>query len=555
MWHLGSALSVAKSSTTTQIATAGQSVPYRFVVSNLGNTTLTNISVTDAKCDAAPVYLSGDSNSDSKLQITESWTYTCSHTVSQAEVDAGGNLSNTVTADSDQTQPTTDTLDIPINQNSVIEVVKTSSTTQVTTAGQVVPYRFAVSNPGNTTLTGIAISDAKCDAAPVYDSGDSNSDNKLQITETWIFTCSHTVSQAEIDAGGTLTNTVTVDSDQTTPTTDTLNIPIEQNPVINVVKTSSTTQVTAAGQVVPYRFVVSNLGNTTLTGITISDAKCDAAPAYASGDSNSDSKLQIAESWTFTCSHTVTQAEIDGGGNLTNTVTVDSDQTPSTTDSLNIPVIQSPQIKVIKTSSTAEVTTLGQVVVYSFAVSNPGNTTLTGITVSDAKCNAAPVYASGDSNTDNKLQITETWTFTCSHTVSQAEIDGGGNLSNTVTADSDQTQPTTSTLDIPINQNSVIKVDKTSATTQVTSAGQIVVYNFAVSNPGNTTLTNITVTDAKCNAAPAYVSGDSNNDSKLQTSEIWHYTCSHTVSQAESSISQSLRILCLRWSRHRPQHK
>ena len=48
-----------------------------------------------------------------------------------------------------------------------------------------------------------------------------------------------------------------------------------------------------------------------------------------------------------------------------------------------------------------------------------------------------------DTNTDGKLQTTETWFYSCSHTVTQPEIDGNGNatpadgkLHNTVTADS-----------------------------------------------------------------------------------------------------------------------
>ena len=231
------------------------------------------------------------------------------HTVTQAEVDAGGNLVNTVTADSDQTTPNTDTLDISIDQRSVINVIKTSTTTQITMSGQIVAYRLAVSNPGNTTLTGITVSDAKCNAAPVYISGDSNNDKKLQTTEIWVYTCSHTVTQAEIDAGGTLINTVIADSDQTQPTQDILDIPINQIAALKVVKTSTTTQITRTGQIVAYRFTVSNSGNTTLTGITVSDAKCNAAPLYVSGDSNSDSKLQTSEIWLYTCSHTVTQAD------------------------------------------------------------------------------------------------------------------------------------------------------------------------------------------------------------------------------------------------------
>ena len=89
-------------------------MPYTFVVTNTGNVTLTGITVTDPMCDAAPAFQSGDTNNDAMLQTTETWTYTCDHTVTQAEIDAGGNLSNTVTADSTESEPDTDSHEIPI---------------------------------------------------------------------------------------------------------------------------------------------------------------------------------------------------------------------------------------------------------------------------------------------------------------------------------------------------------------------------------------------------------------------------------------------------------
>ena len=54
-------------------------------------------------------WATGDTNGNSKLEPTETWVYTCNHTVTQAELDAGGNLTNTVTADSNETPPDTDT--------------------------------------------------------------------------------------------------------------------------------------------------------------------------------------------------------------------------------------------------------------------------------------------------------------------------------------------------------------------------------------------------------------------------------------------------------------
>ena len=109
---------MAKSSTTTAITAAGQVVPYTFVVTNIGNVTLTGITVSDPNCDAAPAYgRPVTRTATASCRLTETWTYTCNHTVTQAEIDAGGNLSNTVTADSTESAPDTDTHDIPITQS------------------------------------------------------------------------------------------------------------------------------------------------------------------------------------------------------------------------------------------------------------------------------------------------------------------------------------------------------------------------------------------------------------------------------------------------------
>src|SRR6185503_6317262 len=179
-------------------------------------------------------------------------------------------------------------------------------------------------------------------------------------------TAQHTVTQAEIDAGGSLTNIGTADSDQTGPTNDTLNIPIVQTPSLTIDKTSTTTQVTTAGQVVPYSYLVTNNGNQTLTGVTVTDNNVDTPP----GVSCPATTLAVGASMTCTAQHTVTQAEINSGGNLTNIGTADSNQTPPTSDTLNIPIGQTPSLMIDKTSATISVIAAGQVVPYSYLVSN-----------------------------------------------------------------------------------------------------------------------------------------------------------------------------------------
>jgi len=199
-------------------------------------------------------------------------------------VDAGGNLSNTVTADSNESGSHSSTWNIPVVQSvpiqSQIHVVWSSPTTSVTTAGQVVPYTFTVTNTGNVILTGITVTDPKCDEAPAYQSGDTNMDNRLNLSETWIYTCSHTVTQAEVNAGGNLSSTATADSNESGPDTDMLDIPINPTSLMMILKEvganasgswNDTSITVKVGSNVYYRITVTNTGNNTLSGIQVSD--------------------------------------------------------------------------------------------------------------------------------------------------------------------------------------------------------------------------------------------------------------------------------------------
>ena len=68
------------------------------------------------------------------------------------------------------------------------------------------------------------------------------------------------------------------------------------------------------GDVMTFTITVKNDGNVTLHDVKVTDAKCDApGPAYISGDTNSNNKLDVGETWTFRCTRAITQADIDAG--------------------------------------------------------------------------------------------------------------------------------------------------------------------------------------------------------------------------------------------------
>jgi hypothetical protein len=65
-------------------------------------------------------------------------------------------------------------------------------------------------------------------------------------------------------------------------------------------------------------------------------------------------------------------------------------------------------------------------VTYTFTVTNPGKS-LHNVMVADPHVglSAIALQSGGDANTNNILEVTETWTYTATYTVTQADIDAG----------------------------------------------------------------------------------------------------------------------------------
>ena len=196
-------------------------------------------------------------DNDGQLDVGETWTYTATHTVTQAEIDSNGggdgDIDNTATADSDQTGPDTADAAVPVDADPGAEHhegchdVDGDTTAPVAdAAGDVIHYTITVANTGNTTLTGVVVTDPNADAGSIVRGADVAGDNdgQLEVGETWTYTAAHTVTQAEIDSNGggdgDIDNTATADSDQTGPDTADASVPMTQGPALNITKAVTT---------------------------------------------------------------------------------------------------------------------------------------------------------------------------------------------------------------------------------------------------------------------------------------------------------------------------
>ncbi|PRI12498.1 hypothetical protein B4915_00865, partial [Leucobacter massiliensis] len=91
------------------------------------------------------------------------------------------------------------------------------------------------------------------------------------------------------------------------------------DPGLSIVKSSDVEEVTAAGDVITYSFLVTNTGNVTLTDVVPVEGEFSGTGELGAFDPES-ATLAPGENATFTAKYTVTQADVDAGS-ITNSAT------------------------------------------------------------------------------------------------------------------------------------------------------------------------------------------------------------------------------------------
>ena len=532
------ALTIEKSATVPggTADQVGEVVSYTIAVRNTGNQPLTGVIVTDPFVSNLQLVPSA-ATADNELDLGETWNYTATHAVTQAEMDAGGLITNTATADSTQTAPVSDDASVPVEQKPAMTIAKDATVPGGTAdvVGEVVSYTIEVRNTGNQTLTDVQVTDAFIDDLQLIVDA-ASSDGKLGVDEVWRYSASHQVTQPDIDAGGNITNTATADSAQTEPVTDDAFVPVEQKPAMQIQKSASVPGGSAdtVGELITYTVTLTNTGNQTLTGITASDpsvSNLDLVPS----DATADGELDVNESWTYIATRAVTQADIDAGGNILNTATGDSSQTPPVEGTASVPVAQRPAMDIAKQASVPgnSADTVGGIISYTILVRNTGNQTLTEVQVTDPFVSDLQLVID-DASSDGRLGVDEVWRYTASHKVTQQDIDDDGTIDNTATADSQQTEPVSASASVPVEQRPALVIAKDAAVPGGTAdyAGEIISYTIAVTNTGTQTLTGVSVADPFVSDLQLLAS-DATADQELDVGETWLYSATHKVTQEE----------------------
>ena len=519
---------------------AGDIITYNISVQNTGNQTLTGVTVADPFI-GTPALTASEATADGELDVGETWYYTATHIVTQAEIDAGQNIINVATADSNQTEPDTDTALVPVDQKpglaidkAILGVAGGNGNGSVDAVNDVISYSVTVSNTGNQTLNQVTVND------PL--TGLSISGVTLAPGASQIYLTSYNVTQGDLDSygggDGFIENTATADSLQTNAVSDTEEIELFVRAALAIDKTlisinngNLNSVADAAGDQLNYKVTVSNLGVLTLTNVSVVDP--------STGLDIKGLTLTPGESKVFETSYVVTQQDLNdnggGDGYIDNTATADSDQTLSLSDTETTALLRTVGLGLEKKVTSIEggisnlfADTAGDVIHYTIRVYNAGTVTLTGVTVTDA--------LTGLEQTIPSLAPGENTTYTADYTLQQADLDnnGGGNgyLENTSVADSNETMPVTDTETVQLLAKPILFVNKSfvnvtggNSNNLVDAVGDQLNYQILLANPGNVTLTNVSLVEN--------LTGLTESGLVLDPGDVKVYNVTYTLTQAD----------------------
>ena len=420
----------------------------------------------------------------------------------------------------------------------------TASATTVTPGGTLT-YTATLTNTGQTPYAGISVStDTVALAANTTSDGNTTtSSGTLSIGATGA------VWTGDIPVGGTVTITspVIVDnpvtSDVLTATavstapgnncppgsTDPRCTPVTQVliPALTIVTTANTTAA-VPGQTVTYTVTVTDTGQTSYTGATVTDtlnllddatyhndaAATSGTVSYASPVITWTGDLAVAAAAVITW--TVTVNNPDTGDKNLATVAASTDPgsscPPASSNagcSLTVPVL-TPALTIVKTASTTTATP-GQTVTYTVAVTDSGQTPYTGAAFSDslsgvlddasynrdAVATAGTVaFSSPNLTWSGDLAVGASATVTYSVTVTSPDT-GSHVLTNTITsATTGNNCPAGGTdprCTVTVDISALTIVNTASVSTAV--PGSAVGYTVTVTNTGQTLYTGVSVTD------------------------------------------------------------
>ncbi|WP_039867502.1 T9SS C-terminal target domain-containing protein [Pedobacter sp. BAL39] len=265
--------------------------------------------------------------------LPASFSWTVSSTMSGAENGSGDEINATLINTTNQPQqviytvtprginggcqgaPFTITVTVPVCLD--ISIVKAADRSSIAEVGDRINYTITVTNNANASHHDVVVADPMLGGTLSRPRGD-NGNRILERNETWTYTGSYVIKQADLDNNGLplinsgkIVNVASVVSaEYTTPKSATAEVAIRTNPAITLVKSG---MLKRDLKTIAYTFIITNAGNVTLKNLELQDAKL--APLTVS-----PAVIAPGASVVVTADYTITDEE-KRTGNVRNTAT------------------------------------------------------------------------------------------------------------------------------------------------------------------------------------------------------------------------------------------
>ncbi len=494
----------------------GNVVTYTFTATNAGNTTLSSVAVVNTLAGLGTVTPAWP-GAPGVLIPGQTVTWTANYALTQASIDAGTVANSTTTTARNPQSLVVTSVPAPssvvINRVSVLTLAKQPiiRNGEIGNAGDDITYRFTIHNAGNTTLTGVTIAD------PLPGLGSITIDwptipGTLRPGTTAVGEAHYVVTQTDIENGGIL-NTATASANRPDgpPLSEQADagIGVPFNPDLALTKTVDTSGLSnppRPGDRLTYSFTLINTGNVILNTVTIDDPLPGLEPLNAAWP-GSPGVLAPGATVTATAGYTVTTNDLNEGviENVATATALSVSTFPAVAPAATatVTLAQQPSLDLqvsADTSSLPPFAQVGDIVSYTYTLTNTGNVTLENVGTTSSLAALNPIVLTWP-GTLGELMPNETATATVPYSVTQADLDAG-----VIRNDSSAAGATFSAIPVnapdvsistPLPQQSTLTIAKTGsfAPGDEGYVGDVLTYAFTLSNTGNTTLSSLSIAD------------------------------------------------------------
>lgn len=519
-------ISLTKTADIEKVASEGESITYTFKVTNTGDATLRGISIDDPMLAGADIQIPQPDPSTS-LTPGQSFTTSVTYPVGANDIATGEPIVNTATASATigwsseriTSDEATATVDVA---RSELGFTKAADTDTFAVQGDVITYTLAATNTGETILTNVSLVDDLDGLSPLACTVNGEEidaiPTTLEIGQELVCIATYTVDADDVAAGESIVNTATIRADGIEPLARTATVTFEERPAIAVDMSVMDEQATyAVNDTVYYQMLITNTGNVTLSSVTVTDESVDGIDCGDGTANVASLEPGSVNAVTCTATYSVQQSDIDAGTPIINEASVSgiapsgAQVTGEASATINVEAAD-PAISLLVSPDRETVNAAGQTITYTFTVTNDGNVTLSGISISDQMLQDASVTITCP---DDDLAPNDHIDCSATYTVTQDNIDAG-TIANTATAsatvpDDTITTSTAAGAIVGVDQRAGLAMEK--IVTRVESGddtreiaddetvtglkrGDIVHYRITATNTGNVRLADVTITDA-----------------------------------------------------------